>query len=201
MSLITACVLAFLVGAIPFGFIIARVQGVDVRHAGSGNVGATNVARILGKRSGIATLLLDAMKGMVGAWIGYHVLAAPVLPADFFVPLTGITAVFGHCFSPFLKFKGGKGVATGLGAFLVIAPLSTFIAMLVFAVTVKTTKYVSLASISAALSLTCSIVYFSSSAPKLTAVLAALLAAILVISRHQGNIQRINEKTEPMFKG
>lgn len=200
MSLVLACLLAFLIGSIPFGFLIAKLQGVDVRTLGSGNIGATNVGRMLGKQSGAATLLLDALKGMLGATIGYFVLPPANLPLDFFVPLTGLTAIFGHCFSPFLKFKGGKGVAAGLGAFLVIAPLPSLISVVVFALALKLTAYVSVASISAALSLSVSIIALAKDTPTLTAVLAALLAAILVISRHQGNIERINENEEPKYK-
>jgi glycerol-3-phosphate acyltransferase PlsY len=199
MSLVAACLIAFFIGSIPFGFLIARLKGIDVRRFGSGNIGATNVARVVGKQAGAITLALDALKGACGAWLGYQVLTSPSLPTDFFVPLTGITAVFGHCYSPFLKFKGGKGVAAGLGAFLAIAPLPSLIAVAVFAITLKSTKYVSLASISAALSLTLSIIYFAPNTPNLTAVLASLLAAILVISRHRGNIERINDHTEPKF--
>ncbi len=199
MSLILACVLAFFIGSIPFGFLIAKIQGIDVREHGSGNIGATNVARILGKRSGVITLVLDVIKGGMGAALGFWIIPPTNLPIDFFVPLTGITSVFGHCFSPFLKFKGGKGVAAGLGAFLVIAPIPTLISIAVFATAVKISRYIALASISASLSLTVSIVYLTKDTPTLTAVLAALLAAILVISRHQGNIQRINDLEEPKY--
>jgi glycerol-3-phosphate acyltransferase PlsY len=198
LNLVTFFLAAFFIGSIPFGYIISRVRGVDIRLHGSGNVGATNVGRTLGKKAGLVTLVLDAIKGASGSALGYYCPNPPLSP-EFFVPLTGICAMYGHCYSPFLRFNGGKGVAAGMGAFFVIAPLATAISIPVFLIAIKLSRYVSIASISAALSLPVSIALLSSQSPPPTALAASLLAVCLVIARHGGNIARISKGIETKF--
>src|SRR5687768_14431040 len=114
-------------GAVPFGVLIARWLGVDIREHGSGNIGATNVTRVLGKVPGAIVLVLDAMKGAVPVWLAIRYSGEPWL-----VMATGFAAILGHCFSPFLEFRGGKGVATAMGVFLVLAPEFVVFGALVF---------------------------------------------------------------------
>lgn len=181
---------AYLFGAIPFGLLVAKLlAGVDVREAGSGNIGATNVARSAGKWLGALTLLLDAAKG-----------AAPVLIADRILHLddvwlvaTGFAAVLGHVFPIYLRFRGGKGVATGLGVFLALSPFSTLIAVGVFALVYAASRFVSLGSLTGAVTLTVA-TWFIDGRREVSAL--ALLVTLLVIVRHRGNIRRMLERRE-----
>lgn len=187
-----ACLgVAFLLGGVPFSHIIARLRGVDLRAVGSGNIGATNLARALGFGLGAFGLLLDAAKGA----------AAVLLPR--FVPgveatgaieaLAGALAVAGHAFSPFLRFRGGKGVATGAGAFAVMAPVATLIALAVFAVIVGITRIVGLGSVLAALTLPVA-AHLLGAGRAIT--LAAGAVALLVVARHRANLARLLRGTE-----
>jgi len=183
-------VLAYLLGAIPFGLLIAsRYAGVDVREKGSGNIGATNVARTAGKKLGIITLVLDGLKG-----------AAPVLIADqvlhqslLVVSLSGLAAVVGHVFPIYLKLKGGKGVATGAGAFLALAPVPTLIALAVFVVVYGLSRVVSIASLLASITVVAAIAYRDEPREILYVALAIVL---LIVVRHRGNIERLVKRTE-----
>jgi len=140
---------AFWAGAIPFGVLIARRRGVDIRQHGSGNIGATNVSRVLGARTGAVVLLLDALKGALPTAAALAAEATPAL-----VAATGGAAILGHCFSPFLNGRGGKGVATAFGVFLVIAPALTGIAIAVFVVVLQVTRVPALGSLAAAAAIT-----------------------------------------------
>jgi len=139
--------LAYLLGSIPFGLVLTKIfGGADIRKSGSGNIGATNVARVVGPAAGILTLLLDAAKGAAAVWLAGHFAehrAAPMM-------LAGVAALVGHCFPVWLKFKGGKGVATALGVFAMLAPLAVLAAAVFFFVVVLLWRYVSLGSVSAA---------------------------------------------------
>ena len=153
-TLISVAVAAYLFGSIPFGYLLVRVfQGIDVRSIGSGNIGATNVARTGGKGLAIATLALDTLKGWLPVFL---VLTLPGITASSpgqlhtLASLAALLAVIGHMFPVWLGFKGGKGVATGLGVFLALAPVAVLIALLLFTVIVALTRYVSLGSILAA---------------------------------------------------
>ncbi len=132
----------FVAGAIPFGVLIARRRGVTIQEHGSGNIGATNVARVLGVRTGLIVLLLDAGKGALPTFLALHYCGWPSI-----VALTGGAAILGHCFSPFLGGKGGKGVATAFGVFLAIAPYLAGIAVLVFVVIWRITRVPALGSL------------------------------------------------------
>ncbi|MDX2093624.1 MAG: glycerol-3-phosphate acyltransferase [Kofleriaceae bacterium] len=136
--------IGFCAGAIPFGVIIARGRGVDIRAHGSGNIGATNVTRVIGRKAGAIVLLLDAAKGALPTWLAWHYACGPWV-----IVATGAAAIIGHCFSPFLGFKGGKGVATALGVFLVLAPDLVLYSTLVFALMLKLTRVPALGSLAA----------------------------------------------------
>jgi len=181
----------FLLGSIPFGFYIGRALGIDVRNSGSGNTGATNVARVAGKKAGLLTLVLDVAKGALAACLAFY-----FSPNVQFAPLFASISVYGHCFSPFLKWKGGKGVATALGVLLYLTPLLTLVACLVFIVVAKSTGYVSVASISAALLIPILVGLFEGNSPLFY---ACLLVAALVVFRHSTNIKRLKEGTEARF--
>ncbi len=139
---------AFWAGAIPFGVLIARRRGVDIRAHGSGNIGATNVTRVLGARAGAVVLVLDALKGALPTAAALASASGPR-----WVALTGGAAILGHCFSPFLRGRGGKGVATAAGVFLVIAPELVGIALAVFAAVLGATRVPALGSLAAALAI------------------------------------------------
>jgi glycerol-3-phosphate acyltransferase PlsY len=140
---------AFWAGAIPFGVLIARRRGIDIRDHGSGNIGATNVTRVLGARAGAAVLLLDALKGALPTAAAIAATGGAA-PARWVVALTGLAAILGHCFSPLLRGRGGKGVATAFGVFLVIAPALAGIGACVFVVVLRATRVPALGSLAGA---------------------------------------------------
>jgi glycerol-3-phosphate acyltransferase PlsY len=189
---------AYLLGSIPFGLLLATLfGGGDVRKAGSGNIGATNVARVVGPLAGILTLIFDAAKGTAAVWLAGHVTgenAAWMMAAAFAVLL-------GHCFPMWLKFKGGKGVATALGVFLALSPLAAVGAMLIFTLFVAYWRFISLGSIAAAAAMPL-LIYFlwaPRHAPPVVVDIGTLAIALLVIYKHDGNLQRLVEGTEPRF--
>ncbi len=188
---------AYLLGSIPFGHIAGRLAGVDVRQHGSGNIGATNVLRVLGKPWGFSVFFADAFKGFLAVRIAY-LLVAPHPDAetfkDFFGILAAAACVAGHSFPVWLKFKGGKGVATSLGALLGVVPIAAASIFLVWLLVVKITRYVSLASILAALSLP----VFVAMLGRAPVVLYFTIAmTTLVVWRHRSNISRLANGTEP----
>jgi glycerol-3-phosphate acyltransferase PlsY len=189
---------AYLLGSIPFGLILAKLfSGTDVRKEGSGNIGATNVARVVGPLAGVATLILDIAKG-AGA-----VLAAERVTNDSatWMILAGIAALVGHCYPVWLKFKGGKGVATAAGVFLVLSPWAFLCAAILFVLIVAYWGYVSLGSISAAAAMPLLLYFFWAPhhAPPLVITFGSLAAALLIAYKHDGNIQRLVEGVEPKF--
>ena len=188
MDITLVCLFAYLLGSIPFGVVLAKFKRVDLRQHGSGNIGATNAARALGKTAGILTLLGDCGKGYLAAWA-----AGQLLETEWGVAAAGLMAFLGHIFSIFLKFKGGKGVATGLGVFLSLIPEAALSAIAVFVVVLAFTRYVSLSSILAAISIPWFGIYFGASGPS---VYVAVAAAIITTIRHHENIQRLIEGTE-----
>lgn len=182
---------AYLLGSIPFGVLIARKKNVNLREHGSGNIGATNAARILGKKAGILTLIGDMTKGVAAV-----ALADQFLSSQMGVALAGLMAFLGHIFSVFLKFKGGKGVATGLGIFLYLMPPATLASMGVFGITLWLTKYVAAGSILSALFLPLFGIFFKLPSPYIA---VSVIVSILVLHKHYDNLQRIFNGTEAPF--
>jgi glycerol-3-phosphate acyltransferase PlsY len=184
MILAATLALAYLLGSIPFSFVVARAFGVkDLRQVGSGNVGATNVMRSAGKTAGILAFVLDASKGALAALAAQRLDAGPALP-----PLAAAAAVIGHMYPVWLGFRGGKGVATGAGAFLPLAPLPTLLALVAFVATAAATRYVSLGSVVGAMALAAAA--FLLGAPAAVCWSATLTGALIVF-KHRSNLQRI----------
>jgi glycerol-3-phosphate acyltransferase PlsY len=173
----------FVVGSIPFGVLISRRLGVDIRIKGSGNIGATNVARVLGLGPGILVLVLDAGKGALVAYLAQRICGWPSV-----VFATGFAAMLGHCFSPFLGGHGGKGVATALGVLAFVAPMYAVIAVGVFMMVAGRTRIPALGSLSGAAAAT--IVAFSTHAPPELRVFATATLVLLVYT-HRGNLARL----------
>ena len=203
---------AYLLGSIPFGFLVAKAKGIDIRSVGSGNIGATNAMRVLGKPIGIAVLLMDAAKGFAAAaWLApliydsiepHYFGLAPGFAADpmavqKFKVIAGIFAVLGHNYTCWLKFKGGKGIATTAGVYLALAHWPLLIAFIVFIVALIATRYMSVASISGAIALPVAVWIMSPQNIFLGIVTTALGA--LAIYKHQSNIQRLLAGTENRF--
>jgi acyl phosphate:glycerol-3-phosphate acyltransferase len=185
-------VAAYLLGSVPTGLLLARALGVNIREAGSGNIGATNVYRTVGRKLGIMTLVGDCLKGVIPVVIA-KALGLPIL----WVAAIGLAAFLGHVYTVFLGFKGGKGVATALGVFLATSPLSVLIALGVFAAVLYKWRFVSLASITAAAFIPF-LVWGVEGNPELIGM--SLVIAALVIFRHRENISRLQAGTESKFK-
>jgi glycerol-3-phosphate acyltransferase PlsY len=189
MDKILLVVAAYLLGSIPFGYLIVRGKsGADIRETGSGGTGATNVSRRAGKAAGVLTLLLDAAKGCVAVLI-----ARAVVGTDWVIAAAAIAALVGHIFPVWLGFRGGKGVATGVGIFLVLAPIALLCAGVVFVAIVVFTRFVSLGSLTAAVLIPVLVWLQSDSQPLLV---AAIAGAALIVFAHRGNIQRLASGTE-----
>lgn len=189
---------AYLLGSIPFGLVIARLfGGADVRKAGSGNIGATNVARVAGNAAGVLTLLFDVAKGAAAVWIAGRFTEQSAA----WMTLAALAALLGHCFPLWLKFRGGKGVATAGGAFLMLCPLAMGTALLLFVLVVAFWRYVSLGSVAAAaaMPLLIYLLWAPRHAPPPVVTLGTLLAAVLIIWKHRSNIERLLGGTEPRF--
>jgi glycerol-3-phosphate acyltransferase PlsY len=186
-------VFAYLLGAVPTGLIVARIiGGVDPREAGSGNIGATNVGRTSGKKAGIITLLGDVLKGatpvVVAAWLGAD---------EFILAGAGLLAIIGHMFSVYLGFRGGKGVATACGVFLVISPPAIGLSLLVFVIVLLLLNFVSIASMAAAIGLP---VFLFSVSGSITFTLLGAITAILIVWKHSSNIKKLFKGTENGFR-
>ncbi|HSD11634.1 MAG TPA: glycerol-3-phosphate 1-O-acyltransferase PlsY [Candidatus Binatia bacterium] len=192
MAAIVAIAVAYLIGSIPTGVLLGRLAGVDVRSEGSGNIGATNVARTAGRTLGILTLLGDALKGLMPV-VAVRALAL----GDATTAGVGVGAMCGHMFSIFLSFRGGKGVATGLGVLLGLAPAIVPIPLGVFVVTMALSRIVSLSSIFASLSAPLGVLAFGYP-PPITWAAAAM--ALLILLRHRENIARLLVGTERRFE-
>ena len=183
---------AYLLGSVPTGLLLAKAAGVDIRATGSGNIGATNVYRTLGRTVGVLTLVGDCLKGLVpvlvARWLG---------ASDLVVAAVGLAAFLGHVYTVFLGFKGGKGVATALGVFLGVAPFAVLAALAVFVAVVWKWRYISLGSIVAA-ALIPLLVALITGKPLIVAM--SLLIALLVVYKHKENIARLRAGTESRFK-
>ena len=203
--------ISYLLGSIPFGYLLVRVfRGKDIRQTGSGNIGATNVARSGAKGLGIATLVLDALKGALA--VGLAALIAeskynlcgdfvqhPCAPASRLMSLAALCAVLGHVFPIWLHFKGGKGVATALGVFCVLFPKAILVALAIFILVVAITRYVSLGSILGAIAFPVA-AYFMQAPDWISLLLASSVSLIIILKHHQ-NIRRLLAGTENRFGG
>jgi glycerol-3-phosphate acyltransferase PlsY len=212
---------AFLLGSIPFGLIIARMKGIDIRAHGSGNIGATNVLRVVGKQYGITCLVLDLLKGFIPVVIALNLIQVgdrvPVPHLGFLDPLalhlgageaftgqlvhvlTALFAILGHNYSPWVGFKGGKGIATSAGVVLGLMPLAVLLLVALWALLFLTTRYVSIASVGAAAALPILTIWKSGTSNKPLFVFA-LVVALLAIWKHRGNFKRLREGTEHRFE-
>jgi glycerol-3-phosphate acyltransferase PlsY len=192
-------VLGYFLGSIPFGYLLVRLSGGgDIRFQGSGNIGATNVARTSGWSVGAATLVLDVAKGFLAVWLAEHFSRGNIR----IMMYAGLAAILGHVFPVWLKFEGGKGVATALGVFLGICWPALAAAVSLFLVVALFWRYVSLASISAAAALPILVymLYAPGHAPPTAVSFSTLLAAVVVIVKHRDNIERLLAGTEPRFE-
>lgn len=189
-----AVVIAFLIGGIPFGYLLVKLTtGRDVRSLGSGNIGATNVLRTTGGAIAVAVLLLDIAKGFLAVWLADRLThGSPV-----WMSAAALAVMFGHTYPIFLKFKGGKAVASFIGAFLYLTPAALASVLLVFVVVVAATRHISLGSIIAAG--TFPLAVWMILHPPAPIVIAALIAAALIIVRHRANIERIRAGNEHVF--
>lgn len=188
----------YLLGSIPFGLLLGKLFGAkDVRQHGSGNIGATNVSRVVGPVAGILTLVLDTAKGAAAVWIASRVSEQNATVTM----LAGLAALCGHCFSIWLRFKGGKGVATGLGIFAALCPLAALCGVVVFALTFAFWRYVSLASLAGAASMPLLIylLWAPAHAPPLVISFGTLAAAALIFYKHRANLRRLAAGDEPKF--
>ena len=185
--------LGYLYGSIPFALVIGKVfYNTDVRESGSGNLGGTNAGRVLGKKAGISVIVLDALKAVIIFYLSSYLSLKFNLNPDIKY-IAGLACIFGHCYPIFAEFRGGKAVSTSLGYFLCIEPLYAVVAIVVFLLVLKISKYVSLSSISTALIVLCITPFLAVS---ITAKLCMLVAVILLVYRHKDNIKRIKNHTE-----
>jgi acyl phosphate:glycerol-3-phosphate acyltransferase len=186
--------LAYLLGAVPFGYLLVKwTTGSDVRASGSGNIGATNVLRTTGRGAGVATLLLDIAKGYLAVWIAGRLTGDDSL----WMAAAALAVMAGHAYPVFLKFQGGKAVASFIGAFLRLTPVAMLCALLVFVIVVAWTRHISLGSISAAA--TFPLAVWIVEHPPQPVFLAALLAGAFIVYRHQANIRRLHTGSEHRF--
>jgi glycerol-3-phosphate acyltransferase PlsY len=204
VTLVTVLIGSYFLGSIPFGYLAGRLAGIDIRKAGSGNVGATNVVRVLGKRYGYPVFALDFLKGF-GA-VKISMLMAPGRPPEWNSSeivgiLAAMSSILGHLYPPWLKFKGGKGVATSAGALLALTPVATLIGVAIWIIVFWLTRYVSLASITATVVLPIVILVVSprDQNNRKPLVYSSACVAAVVIWRHRSNLSRLMRGTEPRF--
>jgi acyl phosphate:glycerol-3-phosphate acyltransferase len=198
LSILSVAVPAFLLGSIPTGYLLVRLfRHQDIRAVGSGNIGATNVLRTGGKGLGAATFLLDVLKGCSAVWLGLWISTFYLwsVPRNF-AAVAALAAVLGHMFTPWLRFRGGKGVATGFGVFLVAAPAAALAAIGTFAVILAITRYVSVASIVASASFPVYSWFLDNGGQPLFFFLAQIAVSLLIIVKHHQNIGRLLGGTE-----
>jgi glycerol-3-phosphate acyltransferase PlsY len=204
---VTLIVASYLIGSIPFSYLVARlVAGTDIREAGSRNVGATNVARTAGKGAGIVALLLDIAKGYASIEVARWIVSrpdwpfavasgSPIYSREMWIALAGLIAVIAHMFPVWLRFHGGKGVATAAGVFLALNPLIVAAAAIVFVIVIMSTRFVSLASIISAASIPIFMKFLVNDTP-FWRIVISMLISIAVITKHHSNIARLTQGTE-----
>ena len=199
---IVTAVTAYLIGSVPTGFLVGKMRGLDIRTVGSGNIGATNVFRALGKPAGLVVLLFDAFKGWVAVAAASTAICRWLMPAaepqagEALQIIAALGAVVGHNYTVWLRFKGGKGIATSAGVLLALVPLSLAIIFTVWLFVFTATRYVSLASICASFSLPFAVWLTGRS---LTLILVTAALAVLAIYKHRSNIRRLLDGTENRF--
>jgi acyl phosphate:glycerol-3-phosphate acyltransferase len=195
MTALLAAVLAYLIGGIPFGYLLVRIKtGEDVRSKGSGNIGATNVLRTSGRAAGVVTLLLDIGKGVVAVWLAGKL--AGNSPTA--MSIAALAVMAGHAYPIFLKFHGGKAVASFIGAFLVLTPVPLLASLLLFVIVVAASRHISLGSIVAAGSLPLAVYLIEH--PPAPVLIASVIAGAFIIYRHAANIQRLRAGVEHVFR-
>lgn len=193
MSTFLAIAIAYLLGSVPFAFLLARRRGIDLRATGSGNVGATNVLRTSGMPLALVAMTLDGLKGALAVIVAERVTSSPTAPVA-----AALASVVGHIYPVWLRFKGGKGVATAAGAFTLLAPAALVVALTVFAIVVAATRVISVGSISAALTL--AIMTVVTQSPGMV-IAGAFAAAAIIVYRHRGNLARLAAGTERRIGG
>jgi glycerol-3-phosphate acyltransferase PlsY len=182
MTLLALVVVGFALGSIPFGVVVARRMGIDIKAHGSGNIGATNVTRVLGLGPGVIVLLLDALKGALAVALALHFSGAP-----WTVAAAGLAAIIGHCFSPLLGFRGGKGVATTLGVYLVLVPRLVLVAIVVFGAVLWLWRVPALGSLAAVAAIV-AVLVIRGDAP-MTAL--GIVTFVLLVYTHRSNLQKL----------
>ena len=200
LSYVIVAIAAYLLGSIPTGFLVAKAKGIDIRTVGSGNIGATNVFRALGNTAGVMVLVVDGLKGYAACtWLCDAILAllgVSTADTELYRIIAGISAVLGHNYTCWLKFKGGKGIATSAGVFFALAPLAVGVALVTWMVVLALSRYVSVASIAAAVALP-TVVWLTPNSLTLRIVTTAL--GLLAIAKHRSNIERLFNGTERRF--
>jgi glycerol-3-phosphate acyltransferase PlsY len=204
LTLAVAVAGSYLLGSIPFGYLAGRIAGIDIRKTGSGNIGATNVVRVLGKQYGYAVFALDFLKGFAAVKMSMLIAAGARLELsspEMFGILAAVGSVIGHCFSPWLKFKGGKGVATSAGALFGLMPLAALIGTAIWILIFWLTRYVSLASVASAIALPLVIFVIGWEDQTYGKPLFwfSVIIAVVVIWRHRSNLSRLLRGSEPRF--
>ncbi len=193
MSKILIVLISYCIGGIPFGLIIGHLFGkTDIRRQGSGNIGAANVSRTVSKSLGVLTLALDICKGALSVLLAFWI----VQGEPFWYGVAGVSAIVGHIFPIYLRFKGGKGYATTIGAFLMLTPIAMLISVLVFFVIAIPTRIVSIGSISSSVALPIIMLFFLDYR---LFIPFAIIAALLIVLRHTSNIKNLLSGTEPKF--
>ena len=201
----TVALISYLLGSIPAGYLAGRVAGIDIRHAGSGNIGATNVMRVLGKRYGYPVFIVDFLKGLIAVSLSFLIekRAQPLsVPNELIGIIAAISCVIGHSFPVWLSFKGGKGVATSMGGLFGLMPFVALIAVAVWLVIFYLTRYVSVASMTAALAVPIAILsmtFLGQTGGTALLYFSICLAAVVIV-RHRSNLSRLMRGTEPRFK-
>jgi acyl phosphate:glycerol-3-phosphate acyltransferase len=204
LTLVLVLIASYLLGSIPFGYLAGRLAGIDIRKAGSGNIGATNVVRVLGKGYGYPVFVLDFLKGLGAVKISIAI-ATAMRPesgsSEMFGVLAAASSVIGHSFPPWLKFRGGKGVATSAGALFGLMPVATLIGVIIWILVFWLTRYVSLASAAAAIALPLVIFIMTrlNQSHGKALFYSTLCIAALVIWRHRSNLSRLMRGREPRF--
>jgi glycerol-3-phosphate acyltransferase PlsY len=188
MEEVLAIIFGYVLGSVPFAFLQGRRRGVDLRHVGSGNVGAANVLRVTGVKAAVVVMCLDALKGALAVLVAQRLTAGPATPMA-----AGLASIIGHIYPVWLGFRGGKGVATSAGVFAVLVPTALAIASAVFVLAVWVTRYVSAGSIAGAITL--AVAAAASDVPS-TVAIGAVICALIIIHRHRGNLARLMAGTE-----